>query len=373
MTTTAERRTTDDAEQLLSGPDLLLPAVLNHLEATHERGQQLYPGHSSALGCRRAAAYGVADTPPDPQYDGGGSVQAWIGQAVHRAFLPVLRQLLHPARIELATTWRPLRPDFDSEQLMTLDSFLPPITGHVDLYRRRSRLAIDLKTVSRHQLNRVREDGARPKDLAQLHANAASLTAEGKPCTAVGVLYVCTETSADRADGEGLLWLQPVDPRLTEAVVMWWADVTGFGDPQEAPRDERGPGLSWKCDSCPWLRRCWGPDAKPGQVGPQALAAVESDAVASALQLLAQAQQRAKDARRVLAEADNDSDFAAALLADVPEGTYTGWAGAYELTWTAGQLRMDQAEAARLLGEMNLGVPKKRTAPRPRARAAVAP
>lgn len=375
---------------VLAEPDRLLPAVLDHLEGHHPRGAQLHPGHSSVGRCRRAAGYGYAGTAPDEGWKPAGSVAAWIGQAIHLAFLPALRTILWPARIELATTWRPLAPGFCGEPTAwpgqpcdlagghpgqhhpEATAQLPPITGHVDLYRRRSQLALDLKSVSRHQLDYVRREGARAKDLLQLHANAASLTDEGKPVTTVGVLYVCTETSIDRQDGQGLLWLQAVDPDLTAAAVSWWAEVTEtvdeLGGVDTLPRDERGPGLSWACDDCAWLKQCWGPDARPGVVGGQQLLAVEDDAVASALQLLAEASERYTAAGRAQRDADRDRDFAAAILAGTPEGTYTGAGTAYELTWKPGQLRLDQAEAVRILADLNVGAPRKRGAAKPVAK-----
>jgi hypothetical protein len=356
MTTITERSAVRDTgvdELLTSGR--LLPAVLDHLESNHPRSQQLYPGHSSVGRCRRQAGYGYSGVPADDGYARSGSVAAWVGTAVHTAFLPVLRNLLAPARIELSTTWAPRVTHGDT----------PPITGHVDLYRRRSELALDLKTVSRHQLDLVRREGARLKDLLQLHANAASLNAEGKPCTRVALLYVCTETSMDRSDGEGLLYVQEVDPELTATVVRWWAEVTST-PVDELPRDERGPGLSFSCDWCPFLRRCWGEDAMPGQVGAQAVVAVEDDAIASALQLLADANTRYTDAGRAQRKAEADKDFAAAILTGTAEGAYSSASGqTYELSWKPGQMRLDQQEAARLLEELNIGVPRKRGSSKP--------
>lgn len=334
-----------DATALLDS-ELLLPAVLAHLESNHERSQQTYPGHSSTGRCRRQAGYGFHGAPVDEGYERSGSIAAWVGTAVHTAFLPVLRKLLAPARIELATQWRP--------------DELPPIVGHVDLYRRRSQLALDLKTVSRHQLDKVRRGGARERDLLQLHANAASLTAEGKPCTRVALLYVCTETSMDRSDAMGVLYVQDVDPELTAEAVAWWREVSTSSSPEQLPRDERGPGLSFSCDSCPFLRSCWGADAVPGQIGPQRVLAVENDAVASALQLLDDAQTRYTAAGREQRKAESDKDFAASILAGTPEGPYKSSSGElYELKWKAGSSRLDQKAAVELLAQLNVGAPYK--------------
>jgi hypothetical protein len=338
--------TADEAEAVLTN-GRLLRAVLDRAEATHERSQQLAPGHSSVGSCRRRAAYGLQGHPADDGWVPTAGVQAAIGRAVHSFVLPQLRRVLHPARIELETTWRP--------------EGLPPIVGHVDFYRRRSALVLDLKTVSRHQFNRAADEGGKHKDWLQVHANAAGLRGEGKPVEQVALLYVCTETSQDRADDEGLLLVRQVDYDLLREVTRWWTDVAGpdHGDALP-PRDEPGPGLSWMCDGCPWLRACWGPDAKPGRTGPQA--AVDDEARAAALDLLTQSQVTRSAGNALVKAADKDRDFAEAVLGGTPDGTYAGEAGTFRLSWGRGQVRADTGAMRGFLTDMGVGIPTYRTA-----------
>lgn len=348
-------------DDLLAAPDRLLPAALTLLESTHERGQQTAPGHSSIGGCPREAAYGHHGTPTDPEWQPTPSIASWIGQAVHRTLLPALATLLsgeavEGATYELAVPWTPALP---SEQGLPPElRRLPPITGHVDLPVPGG--VIDLKTVSRHGLDRARREGPKGRNLLQVHANAAGLIDAGRDITWVGLLLVCTETSLDRQDHNGLLYVQPLDPDLITAAAEWWRGVVD-APPEQQERTERGPGLSLPCDECRWLRRCWGPDATPGRVGPQSLLAVESDAVVSALLMHQEAAERITEAGRVERAAKADQEWARALIADADEGTYVGKGGRMvDLRIKPGATRLDQQEAREALKAAGLPIPMKR-------------
>lgn len=348
-------------DDLLAAPDRLLPAALTLLESEHERGQQVMPGHSSIGGCPREAAYGLQGVPADPEWAVTPSISSWIGQAVHRTLLPALATLLsgeavEGATYELAVPWTPALP---SEQGLPPElRRLPPITGHVDLPVPSG--VIDLKTVSRHGLDRAKREGPKGRNLLQVHSNAAGLIDAGRDITWVGLLLVCTESSLDRQDHNGLLYVQPLDPALVASAAEWWRGVVD-SPPEQQERTERGPGLSFACDECRWLRRCWGPDAEPGRVGPQSLLAVESDAVVSALTMYQEAGARITDAGRAERAAKADQEWARALIAGADEGTYVGKGGRMvDLRIKPGSTRLDQAEARAALEAAGLPVPMKR-------------
>ena len=112
-----------------------------------------------------------------------------------------------------------------------------------------------------------------------------------------------------------------------------------------APRDERGPGMSFACDECWWLRRCWGPEAQPGDT--RAIAVHDDPDREAALLLYDDARSRESAAKR-------DKEYAVALLGDTPYGKYG------RATYGRGNpsFRDDQSAAVAKLKAIGLPVPR---------------
>jgi hypothetical protein len=329
----------DAATAALLEGHALLPAALRLAEQRHARGGRLTPGISAVGRCRRRAAYGIGGTAPDPQHERRAGAAAWIGTWTHAGLLPLLARLLAPARTEVPVQWRQLG--------------LPDLAGSCDLYRARSGLVLDVKTVSAYQLDQARARGVRPLDERQVTGYGQALASMGRRVRQLAVLYVCTETGRN-GDDQGHLWLGAPDEGVCAANTQWWAEVTDHTlNPDDAPRDERGPGLSYACDECPWLRRCWGPDAVPGGTGAQATVAEREGAYVTAVEAYA-------SAARAEADAKADKAFARACLENAPPGRY----GAFTLAWGHSGARPDAAAMAAALRALGLPVPTVPTAAR---------
>jgi hypothetical protein len=333
--------TTDSLGATLPDASLLanlVPAAYLLSDMGSARSQQLEVGISSLPGCRRQAGYQHHQVPHDQGWQLLPKPEAWLGTWIHKGVLPSLRTLLHPARIEMPTTWRP--------------GDLPAVPGKVDLYRQRSALVLDVKTV--RNVSRVRRLGPWPLQMLQPAVYGAALRQARKPVEWLALLYI------SREDGDWHLHIEPYDEALVDQARERWAQVVGADDPQQLPQDNRGPGLSRICDECPWLRRCWGPNAKPGVADVQGLDPVDMDAVVAALDLYEKATSVKQAADRTSREADKDRKWARALLEGVPPGTYVGVHGSLTLTWAPGQNRMDQQAVKEVLASLNVGVPYKR-------------
>jgi hypothetical protein len=258
-------------------------------------------------GCTREAAYRLAGTPPTDPGNQGLRRQAWLGTWLHRGFMPMLRLRLGRARTEVPITLR------------TGGIELP---GRFDLWaRRRSSgdIVIDGKTVAPYGLEWVRRDGMRDKDRLQLRTYAAGLVQAGATVRWIVAVYF------DRASGDDEVIVEPFGPReYAETMERITQLIDMARDPDTAPRDERGPGLSVICDGCPWLRRCWGEAARPGEAGPAQARTLggTADGIREALELYDAARKRESDAKK-------DKDFARAILSEGRPDVY----GDLQLGW----------------------------------------
>lgn len=205
-------------------------------------------GISSVGSCRRAVAYALSKTPVSDTYDGEEGRAANLGTYEHQGLLPRLAEQLPGARHEVDVTAR------------VAGLVLP---GHIDLDDPDN--VIDLKTVGEWRLSGVRLLGAAYfHHRLQVGTYGLGRLQEGRPPVWVSWIYL------DRANGDQYVIVEPftnalmldVIDRITE--LAYWAAT-----PDDAPRDERGPGLSIICNRCPWLKQCWGPDAVPERTGPQ--------------------------------------------------------------------------------------------------------
>jgi hypothetical protein len=250
-------------------------------------------------GCTRRAAYSVAGTPASDVPPPEQARQANLGTWEHDGLLPQIAQLLPGALVE---------------HPVELHAAGLRIPGRLDLWW--PGLLLDLKTVGEHRLSGVRRAGAPyPEHVVQTRGYALALHQAGMDVRWVASLYM------DRADGGEEPMVERFDAPAALSVISRAEEIVeAAAEPDEARRDGRGPGLGFTCDSCPWLRRCWGDDAQPGVVGAQRNLARTDPQVEAALAMYVEARDREAAAKR-------DKEFAAAIIDGKRWGTY----GPYEL------------------------------------------
>lgn len=207
-------------------------------------------------GCTRQAVYRLAEVEPsDPAlaYDSEAR-QAMIGTWIHAGFLPQLPNVLHHAEIELPLELSVWVTDPDGTRREVV------ISGTTDCYSNvMGGGVLDLKTLNAYKLGGVDHDGVYAAHRRQVRGYATAARQWGMAVAWVAWLYM------DRSTGEVLVALEPFGQEEEEETLEHIQRLWGMRQaPDYAPRTERGPGLSVVCDGCPWLRRCWGPEAKPG-------------------------------------------------------------------------------------------------------------
>lgn len=207
-------------------------------------------GISALSGCTRFAAYAIAGTPASDRIDAGEGRAANLGTWEHNGLLPRVA-----AEFEAGHT----------ETNVTLHAAGLDIPGHIDLDV--PSMVLDLKTVGEWRLQAVRQGGAFYDHVMQVAAYAVAKLQAGQPPRWLVVLYL------DRANGDEQAFVIPFTNEHVLMVIDRVAEIRQWaeGDPDTTPRRDAsgaamsGPGYSFKCNDCPWLRRCWGPDAQPGQ------------------------------------------------------------------------------------------------------------
>lgn len=281
---------TDDLTQLVAG-------AMRSAEMDRPRTQQLQPGISSIGGCRRRVSYGHHQVPwtDEPGYSGAAQLGTWL----HSQLLPLLRKAL-PGRVLVE---KPVHLDWQAE-----DGRLFSVPGTLDLYAWRMRTLLDLKTADDYRLASYRVDGVPRKHSWQLHLYAEALAAAGIPRPQrMAIVYL------GRTRGQ----LEVIDVPWQEGTLLealaWYEEATAQ-PPSQTPRDERGPGLSWVCDACPWRSSCWEGYDPPQQ----ALVAEGQVSVGEALSGLWQAGQAE-------AQGKKDKAFYRAILDGQPTGLYGQW------------------------------------------------
>lgn len=249
-------------------------------------------GISSVGGCRRAVAYALSRTPVTDTPEAEEGRAANLGTWEHDGYLPWFATQLPGSSTEV---------DVEAK---VAGIVLP---GHIDLDDPFT--VIDLKTVGEWRLSGVRWLGAAYyHHRVQVGTYALARLQAGRPPKYVAWLYM------DRANGDWYLIVEPFTNALMLEVIDRVTELAMWAqNPDEAPRDERGPGLSIVCNSCRWLRQCWGPDAEPGQVGPQRV--YDDPAIEQALLDYADARDRESAAKA-------DKKYAEAQLGAARYGTY---------------------------------------------------
>lgn len=286
-------------------------------------------------GCTRAGAYATARTPASDHHGPEEARAALLGSGAHDWLLPALARVI-TAKIGAVC---------EVERRVTLKAGGLTITGSLDLAF--DDVVLDLKTVGERKLHGVRRRGE-PYDehFLQVFGYALARHQAGQSVRWVVFLYL------DRTTGDIHPLVVPFHNAAMLAVIDRAALIRRLAvDPDSAPRDGRGPGKSLACDRCPWLRRCWGPDARPGQTGAQVVAAGDWEGLTYLLQLYA-------DAAALATAAEADKDFAKLAISATKAGTY----GNYKISRSKDG-EMDDVDAMKaILAEHGIPVPKKRRA-----------
>lgn len=326
MTATSEM-TAEQLGRLLA--DATTQAFTAYTTQTQQAREDLYALTMSGLGgCTRQAAYRVAKTPPSEDLVFRPMREANIGTMIHEGLLPHMAVLLG-GRDEVAVE-------------LTVGNLT--IKGRTDLYVEPLRTLADLKTVGHFKFAMLGGDVNRSHRL-QVSGYACAVTQSGKKVEWIAWVYV------DRSSGAEHVVVEPFTDELVALVEQRCADLELYArDPEAAPRDERGPGLSYVCDSCPWLRTCWGEGAEAGVVGAQRILAQEHGGVARALALYDSARAREKDAAA-------EKEFAKAMFAGYEPGNY----GEFTFGWSSATESTDKDAAVELLASAGIPVPRKRT------------
>lgn len=292
----------------------------------------LYALTMSGLGgCTRQGAYRLSRTPPSEDLVFSEMREANLGTMLHLGLLP-------PLATELQGV---------DEVAVTLTGHGLTIKGRTDLYSAKLRAVIDLKTVGLSKFGGLGDTVSRAHYM-QIAGYAHAIVQSGQPVDWLAWIYL------DRSGGAEHIIIEPFDEHATKQVDERLADLAAFAEqPGAAPRDERGPGLSVVCDSCPWLRECWGADAQPGEASVQRILVHDNAGVARALQLY-------NDARKRESEASADKDFARAMFSSYEPGQY----GELQFTWSQPSTTADKDAAVDLLVQAGIPVPQKTTVSR---------
>lgn len=328
----------DPAAQVIR--DLFTGAVAEaFMEENTERARGPVLSLSGLGGCSKAAAYAISRTPPSDEPPPEEARAATLGTWEHAGLLPRLADGFggqHEVPVKLRAAGIVIKGTTDL--IAPLPRTIARLAGGVAV--------VDAKTVGEHRLHGVRRAGAYEDHRVQVWGYALACFQEGMPVEWVVWVYM------DRATGDVQTVVERFDVRTALAVVNHARRLRQYAelDPDSAPREGLGPGLSFACDRCWWLKRCWGEDAEPGRRGAQANL-ILSDADVEAAALLHY------DANELEKLAKQRKEFAKAVL-ERHRGTYGPW----KVGYSNGQERLNQAEARRLLEENGLPVPLMRTA-----------
>jgi hypothetical protein len=302
--------------------------------ATAERQRGPHQLGISALGsCTRKAAYAIAHTDPSDDVTPKEGREANLGTAEHEWLLPRLAALVGGARYEVE---------------VSLTAAGLTIVGHVDLTTGDD--VVDLKTVGEHRLQGVRRTGHPYLDhVTQEAGYGTALLQAGTAPHDLVTIYL------DRASGDVEVVVEPFTNDHVLLVVDRVHDLVDWSeDPDHAPRvdiDGRrmlGPGRrgSFACNECPFLRRCWGPLARPDDDQSVDLTPADDDEIAATLAEYERGRDMERDGKAIKAEA-------ARILDRVKHGTY----GPFEYGHTRGSETVDQTAAVELLNRLGYEIP----------------
>jgi len=285
-------------------------------------------------GCTRRNAYSIAGVEPSDVHPPEQARQALLGTGAHTWFLPALARVI-TAQAGLVCA---------VEKRVALHAAGITIVGHLDLAY--ANVVVDLKTVREHRLHGVRrrgERGAYDEHRVQVGSYGLAEWQAGRPVEWLVFLYM------DRTTGDVFPVVERFDNAAAVAVLDRVQALTAFAEnPDAAPREGRGPGVSLACDRCPWLRRCWGPEAVAGQTGPQTQLAETPDGLLEILKLAFATSGAASQATR-------DRDFVKLVLSCTKDGTY----GGYTLSRGRDSKKDDVDAMKQILTDLGIEIPKR--------------
>jgi hypothetical protein len=306
-----------------------------------KRGDRMWQVSMSDLGgCPREAAYRLAEVPPtDPElaYDTEAR-QALIGTWIHEKFLPYYAAELATADVEMPVKlevpiFHPVTGEFVRTHVVegTTDLYTSVMGGGV----------MDLKTLGAYLLGGVEHDGVREEHRKQVRGYATAIRQWGMPVAWVAWLYM------DRANGEVAAHIEPFDEDAEAATEEQVRYLVGLAQaPDAAPRGHRGPGLSWVCDGCAWLKACFGPDAEPGDSS--ALQVHTKPEIAFAAQMYA-------ERRAEIGPIKKDQEMFAAMVGRPEPGVY----GDMVITYGKDYEEVDKDAAVEMLALLGAEIPMK--------------
>lgn len=290
---------------------------------------------SGVGGCLKQAAHAVGRSTPTDVAPPEEARDAVLGTWIHDHLIPWMVQLARGLGLD-AVGEEPCQVTAGGLVVPgTLDFAVPGIVW-------------DIKSVKEWRLHGVRRHGVFLPHELQVGTYALARRQAGYPVRWVVWIYI------DRSTGEVHIEVKEFTNRLVLAVVDRLTRISYHAaNPDLATREGRGPGISLACDRCPWLRRCWGPDAARGQVGAQRILAATPEGIAAALALYARAQ-------TIESPAVKDKAFAKAIVhsANVPDGTY----GAHVLKHGNPGTTVDMAKVRAFYAKHGEDVPEKATA-----------
>lgn len=340
---------------------LLLADAAKSADARRPRSRQKQLGPSSVGVCRRKAGYEYHRHPQsDPENTVG--MAAIVGTWYHKGALESMRSEWG-AFIETTLTDGPLLGHADAlllpkPLLVELGLDIPAVVDVATVD--------DLKTKPNgRMIDHVRSAGPKRSELFQTHLYAdlfrrgkirvdsrsrvsERLVAQLGPIDVqrVQLRFVARDGSEDE-----YLHEQAYDPEITKEAWEWVGQITASSAPEDLPRDEDGPDLSYVCDSCPFVTACWGipEDGKR----PQSILIVEDADRTAAL----------AEYHRGL-ELTREGDKLKALGKAIVEGSdpaiYHHGDEAFRLKWTGGKpsaAKPDVAAMTEILSSAGIEIP----------------
>jgi hypothetical protein len=331
------------AEQLTTDVAVAVGRAFAQFTDKRQRARKsLYGLSMSGLGgCRRKAAYQLAQVEPsDPELATTGENRAAnLGTMIHEGLLPELAEVLGG------------HEEIQVELTVDTDSTTVVVPGRSDMYWPASKILLDLKTVGEHKLGQVVATGPYGEHRIQVAGYALAAEQAGNPVHWIGWIYV------DRGTGASYVVIEPFTDDVRRMVTDKCQELVNYAEsPHDAPRDGAGPGertANLICNGCPWLRACWGEDAKPGVAG------VQSSKVDDfgGMQEVLMGYLGARDAESA---AKDRKDFFRELIVGNKPGTY----GKTRWFLTKPSSTVDKNACAKLVDESGEPLPMRRTEPR---------